>query len=128
MVTSTRTQDDDGTVRWITSTGILHRLDGPALLLVDGSKLWFDEGMYHRDDGPAVEWSVGNNAWYLHGRLHRVDGPAIDYGNHKTFFLDDEYIADPHEFCSRVGMDSEAKSDFLDKYAEHFLKNSVDDA
>jgi hypothetical protein len=47
---------------------ILHRLDGPAIELADGSKLWCVDGKRHRLDGPAVDWSNGDKLWYVDGK------------------------------------------------------------
>ena len=57
---------------WIHSDGFplmekLHREDGPAIELANGSKFWFLNGEYHREDGPAVEGSDGSKYWYLNG-------------------------------------------------------------
>lgn len=44
----------------------------------DGDALYQDEtGLLHRLDGPAVEWSDGYKAWYVNGKRHRIGGPAI---------------------------------------------------
>jgi hypothetical protein len=59
------------------SKGELHRLDGPAFISLDGSKIWCQNGLYHRLDGPAVEMAGGTNYWYQNDLLHRLDGPAI---------------------------------------------------
>lgn len=70
--------DEDGTVRWRLPNGQLHRIDGPAVELADGSKMWYQNGKLHRDDGPAVEGKE-NKRWYQDGFLHRDDGPAIEW-------------------------------------------------
>ena len=44
---------------------ILHREDGMAVELADGTKYWYLNGIRHRIDGPAVEWADGYKAWYL---------------------------------------------------------------
>lgn len=33
---------------------VLHRLDGPAKIEMDGSETWFKRGYFHRIGGPAV--------------------------------------------------------------------------
>ena len=45
--------------------GKCHRLDGPAIEWVDGSKYWFQNGKYHRLDGPAIEWVDGSKEWFI---------------------------------------------------------------
>ena len=74
----------------VTSTGtswyregapILHRLDGPAVENLDGTRYWCKEGQLHREDGAAIEWRDGRKEWYLNGKLHRVDGAAIEWSN-----------------------------------------------
>ena len=56
--------------------GPLHRTDGPALILGDGTESWYFDGELHRTDGPAVSTHYGDS-WFEHGRRHRTDGPAI---------------------------------------------------
>jgi hypothetical protein len=34
----------------------LHRLDGPAKELFNGSKYWYQDGRLHRLDGPALKF------------------------------------------------------------------------
>jgi len=45
----------------------LHREDGPAVELVNGTKEWYLDGKRHREDGPAVEWAIGVKVYYLNG-------------------------------------------------------------
>ena len=67
----------DGTEKWFFE-GRLHRSDGgPAVATGDGSLYWYRDGRLHRTCGPAVIKSDGTRAWYRNGRLHRTDGPAI---------------------------------------------------
>lgn len=65
----------DGSEEWWTN-GKLHRLDGPAWTKSNGSKEWWVNGQRHRVDGPAVVFSGGLRAWHQYGQLHRLDGPA----------------------------------------------------
>jgi len=46
---------------------ILHRLDGPAVEYVDGSKAWYVNGKCHRTDGPAYEDTAGTKEWWVDG-------------------------------------------------------------
>lgn len=57
--------------------GLLHREDGPALILADGTKYWYNEGKLHRLDGPAIESDIFRE-WFQYGYLHRIGGPAIE--------------------------------------------------
>jgi hypothetical protein len=59
--------------------GVLHRDDGPAILLRDGTKRWYQNGRLHRANGPAIEYPTGRKDWYQNDFLHRFDGPAIEY-------------------------------------------------
>lgn len=56
---------------------LLHREDGPAVVLNDGSnyKAWYRYGNLHRDDGPAIK-ITSSQEWWVDGKHHRVDGPA----------------------------------------------------
>ena len=62
----------------------IHRdYDKPAIIWIDGSKWWYQNGNIHRDDDkPAVEYANGTKAWYQNGNKHRDnDKPAIEYAN-----------------------------------------------
>lgn len=66
----------NGTKKWYRH-GVLHRIDGPALEFANGSKHWYQNGLRHREDGPAVKLANGDLQWWLNGDLHREDGPAF---------------------------------------------------
>lgn len=78
--------------------GVLHRLDGPAVLCTVGN-YWYKFGSLHRDDGPACEFVYGDKQWYQHGRLHREDGPAVEYadGAKAWYFEGSPYYVDSLE-------------------------------
>ena len=75
--------DSDGTIRYFNAQNQLHREDGPAYILTNGTKKWFHYGNLHRVDGPAIMYAIGTEVWCKHGKLHREDGPAIIYVNGK---------------------------------------------
>ncbi|MFA7275886.1 MAG: hypothetical protein WC043_03685 [Pseudobdellovibrionaceae bacterium] len=64
--------------------GLLHREDGPAAILTNGTQKWYRHGKLHREDGPAKitpdmpqrgeYW--GTQRWFQNGIMHREDGPA----------------------------------------------------
>ena len=56
-----------GTKIWNDHDGNIHRLDGPAVIWVDGYKEWWVNGRHHRLDGPAIEWHDGRMSWYVNG-------------------------------------------------------------
>jgi hypothetical protein len=73
----------DGSKCWYRN-GQLHRDCGPAIEYPDGYKAWCQNGQYHRSseaDGPAIEHIDGTKYWYRNGQLHREDGPAIEYSD-----------------------------------------------
>jgi hypothetical protein len=59
--------DRDGTVRYYDEDNKLHRDDGPALILPNGSQFWFCHGILHREDGPAREFDNGDEDYWLDG-------------------------------------------------------------
>lgn len=71
-------EDAAGNLRY-TLDGDLHREDGPAFILIDGTEEWFLEGVRHReDDGPAITTSTGRREFYKYGLLHRdTDEPSV---------------------------------------------------
>ena len=44
---------------------LLHRTDGPSVILNTGDMWWYVNGKCHREDGPAVELANGLKSWYL---------------------------------------------------------------
>lgn len=66
-----RSATSDGSVFWFDELGRLHRKDGPAQELADGTNVWFQEGDTHRVGGPAIEYANGLTLWIDHGRLVR---------------------------------------------------------
>ncbi len=57
--------------------GELHRENGPAVIMANGTRVWCRNGERHREDGPAIVRADGTQIWYRDGQLHREDGPAI---------------------------------------------------
>ncbi len=55
-----------GTKRWF-KDDVLHRKDGPAVILSTGNSYWYKNGEFHRDDRPAVIYNNGTQMWYQHG-------------------------------------------------------------
>src|SRR5689334_5937524 len=53
---------------------------GHPVLTVDssGRREWKLDGDLHRDDGPAVRLPDGTTEWWRHGRPHRVGAPAVE--------------------------------------------------
>lgn len=75
---------DDGSERWELDDK-LHREDGPALILPDGTQTWYRHGKIHRGDGgPAISKPHGTKEWWQDGQRHREDGPAVDTGDPAT--------------------------------------------
>ena len=64
-----------------TKDGMVHRLDGPAITLANGSEKWLVDGKLHRTDGPAVINAYGDKWWYVNDERHRLDGPAVKYAS-----------------------------------------------
>ena len=62
---------------------VLHRPDGPALILESGSSFWYKNNELHRLDGPAEEYRnftrhITAKGWY-------VNGKRINCNNQKEF-------------------------------------------
>jgi hypothetical protein len=66
-----------GTELHLNEDGVLHRLDGPAVVFTDGSEKWYKNGELHRDDGPAWSSPNGTKEWFKEGNRHRIGGPAL---------------------------------------------------
>jgi hypothetical protein len=71
--------------------GRVHREDGPAVELDDGTKEWFLSDQRHREDGPAVVRADGTKEWWLDDARHRDDGPAVEWADGaREWWLDGE--------------------------------------
>lgn len=70
------------------SEGKIHRdNDEPAILWLDGTKEWWQNGYRHRNgDKPAVIRYDGEQEWYQYGTLHRLDGPARITTTYKEYW------------------------------------------
>ena len=89
-----REVDRVGTVRYRNSDDQLHREDGPAVELPEGTRFWYLNGKLHREDGPAVECPDGSREWYLDGKRHREDGPAAEWEDGSLqWFLDGKRLS-----------------------------------
>ena len=79
-----------GEVRWY-SLGELHRTDGPACIDPNGKQRWYYNGQTHRTDGPAIIHPNGDRVWCQHDKRHRVDGPAYEGINgYRAWYFNDE--------------------------------------
>ena len=57
----------------------------------NGNKYYYKDRemtIYHRLDGPAIEGLSGSKEWRVDGKLHRLDGPAVEYvGEYKSWYI-----------------------------------------
>ena len=98
---STCTVNSNGDKEWRNKEGKLHRVDGPAIEHVNGSKYWYLNGKCHREDGPAVEYIDGSESWILNGRCHREDGPAREFASgRKEWYIEGKKLTE-EEFNNR---------------------------
>ena len=65
---------------------VLHREDGPAVNN-NRTQEWWVNGQRHRVDGPALLDVDGYKAWYQNGYLHRLDGPAVEHQGYEAFYI-----------------------------------------
>ena len=76
----------DGTQEWHDSDGNPHRMNGPAVICLNGDEEWHCHGKWHRVGGPAItlysnDGTVVRDQFYFQNdRLHREDGPAFILG------------------------------------------------
>ena len=66
-----------GTRSYYNSANQLHCDEGPAIVRVDGTLAWWQNGLLHRKDGPAIEYANGGKEWWHQGFRHRNCGPAV---------------------------------------------------
>ena len=92
-----------GTQEWH-QNGLLHRLDGPAVMTARGNKYWYQNGQLHRLDGPAAVWDSGAQAWHQNGLLHRLDGPAVVWTDGSLEWYIDGVCLTEEEFNKRTAL------------------------
>ena len=80
--------DEYSTRRYYNSVNQLHCDEGPAIVRVDGTLAWYQNGKLHRTDGPAIEYASGTKEWWQNDQRHRTDGPAVENANgYKEWWL-----------------------------------------
>lgn len=58
--------------------GLLHREDGPAVLLPNGDVFFYQNGLLHREGKPCSVLADGSRVWCLYGVPYREDdGPVV---------------------------------------------------
>ena len=66
--------DEYGDKEYLNDEDENHRLDGPAIEYLNGSKRWLINGNYHRNIDLAEEYSDGEKLWRFKGERHRGGG------------------------------------------------------
>ena len=86
----------------------------------DGTQKWFDHwNRLHRRDGPAVILADGTEHWMIHGKHHRTDGPAIIYPDGRTrWFINDIRIESKNRFRLRTNISNEDLAILILKYGD----------
>lgn len=59
--------DECGNKCWYNSRNQSHRMYGPAIEYVNGTRIWYQNGLLHREDGPAIEWFHGTKEYWIEG-------------------------------------------------------------
>ena len=56
---------------WEDKEGNFHRLNGPAVIFVNGDTFWLRHGQLHREHGPARIWPAAHiEHWYKDGKRY----------------------------------------------------------
>jgi hypothetical protein len=67
---------------WKNEDGLLHRLDGPAVVWDNGTTEWYVHGVKHRDVYPA-DIRGATFEWWKHGRMWRENGLPVSITEQK---------------------------------------------
>lgn len=60
-----------------------------------------ENGLLHNVNGPAIIYNNGDTAWYIQGQLHRTDGPAVEFVNgSKQYWIEGKQLTE-QEFIDR---------------------------
>jgi len=82
--------DEFGTKRYFNDEGEHHRLDGPAVESLNGTKVWHINGNHHRNIDISIEYSNRTKFWHFKGKRHRVGG-SFSLKYERWFIHDEEY-------------------------------------
>lgn len=107
--------------------GLLHRDDGPAVVIPGHREMWFQNGLLHREDGPAVIFADGEEWWIQNELRHRADGPAMTSGPNGRTIHDEGDLAvekseewDRWHVCGRFIKDKSSSCSPIYKYIEEY--------
>lgn len=112
------TVDAEGTKRWYNALGQRHRdNDDPAVVYVDGTRHWYQNGAFHRDnDEPALIVTDQNMQWYYRGKRHRLCGPALIDKEGSMWYINGMNIPFK-KWCIKTNKTEKEKALLLLKYA-----------
>ena len=71
-------------------TKIKHNSYGPAMLYVNGCKVYYINDKYHRLDGPAILWSSFRGSYYINGEF--LTKEEFEKHPERLKFLGKEYL------------------------------------
>ncbi len=55
---------------FINKNNQFHRVDGPAVIHVNGTKSWYQNGKRHRENRPAIINSDGRKTWFINNKQY----------------------------------------------------------
>ena len=65
-----------GCITYYDKDGINSRVGGPANIVIrDGYESWYQDGKLHREDGPAIILPNGTEKWIINNREIRIIAP-----------------------------------------------------
>ena len=99
---SYKSTDEYGTIYYKNYKGELHNEQGPAAIVLNGSRYCFIRNKMHREDGPGVEWEDGTKHWWLNGKCHLEDGPAIEWEDGSKHWFLNNIILTEEEFKKAI--------------------------
>lgn len=94
----------DGTEIYFTN-GMKGRLEGPTVVGPNGYQEFWTNGHLGRKDGPAIVYPDGGKDWLQNDMFHRKDGPAREFSDGtKQYFYEGKQIAakDDKEYVRKI--------------------------
>ncbi len=71
----------NGDIVWLDNKGRFHKIGGPAIEYVNGSREYYHHGLRHNLDGPAVIHSDGYKEYWVNGKFLREEDFNKVYAN-----------------------------------------------
>lgn len=69
----------------------------------------YEDGKLHRVNGPAIEYLDGTKYWWLNDDMHRADGPAIIYPSGSVEYVFEGIFLSKRRYLEKIKLAMSSK-------------------